>query len=209
MRLIRVAAAALILTAMAAGPAVAGVPEADLAITKVGAPKPVPAATNLTYTIVVQNNGPSTATSVSVSDLLPAPLTFVSLTGPLGWTLTTPAVGSGGTVTATIATLTVAAGAQTFTLVTHVDAGTAPATIITNTATVSGTTFDPTAGNNAAVDSTDVVAAPPPTPAPSVPNAAMPEPASGSPLVIVGFAALLMGVLTTAAVWNRRRYRAQ
>jgi uncharacterized repeat protein (TIGR01451 family) len=207
MRLLRIVAAAMILTALAAAPAAAGAPLADLAISKVGAPKPVPAGTNLTYTIVVQDLGPSSATGVSVSDPLPASETFVSIAGPAGWALTTPAVGNNGTVTATIATLTVAAGAQTFTLVTHVDAATAPATIITNTATVSGSTFDATPGNNAAVDSTDVIAAPPPTPIPSVPNAAMPEPQTSSPFAVLGFGALLASVLATAAVLNRRRYR--
>jgi uncharacterized repeat protein (TIGR01451 family) len=206
MRLIRGAVAGLILTALAAGPAVAGVPVADLAIGKVGAPKPVPAGTNLTYTIVVQNGGPSAASNVSMNDSLPAPLTFVSLTNPGGWTLTTPAVGSGGTVTATIAGLTLANGPQVFTLVVHVDAATAPATIITNTATVFGT-FDADLSNNTSVDSTDVIAAPPPTPAASVPNAAMPEAQTGSPFALLGFGALLASVLATAAVFNRRRYR--
>jgi uncharacterized repeat protein (TIGR01451 family) len=206
MRLIRVAAAALILTALAAGPAFAGAVFADLAITKIGSPSPLPAGTNATYTIVVQNLGPNTASVVSVSDTLPAGMTFVSLTGPITWTLTTPAVGSPGTVTATIAALTVAAGAQTFTLVTHLDAATAPGTIVTNTATVaaSGST-DPTPGNNAATAALDVVAAPP-TPVPSVPNAAMPEPETSSPFALLGFGALLVALLsaTTALVVRRQ-----
>jgi hypothetical protein len=37
----------------------------------------------------------------------------------------------------------------------------------------------------------------------------MPESQTGSPLAILGFGALLVSVLTTAAVWNRRRYRSE
>jgi uncharacterized repeat protein (TIGR01451 family) len=208
MRLIRVAIAALILTALAAGPAAAGFPvgNSDVGITKVGAPKPVPAGSNLTYTMVIQNFGPDNAAGAHVNDLLPAGETFVSLTVPAGWTTTTPAVGSGGNVFANIATLTIAAGPQTLTLVVHVDAATPPATIITNTAVAASVSGDPTPGNNTAVDSTDVIAALP-TPVASVPNAAMPEPQTGSPLAILGFGALLVGVMGTAAVVNRRRYR--
>ena len=36
--------------------------------------------TNTTYTITVTNNGPSTVTGATVSDLLPAGTTFVSAT---------------------------------------------------------------------------------------------------------------------------------
>jgi uncharacterized repeat protein (TIGR01451 family) len=208
MRLIRVAMAALILTALAAGPVAAGFPvgNADLALTKVGAPKPVPAGSNLTYTMVMQNFGPDNSAGAHVTDVLPAGETFVSLTVPAGWTMTVPPVGSGGTVFANIATLTIAAGPQTLILVVHVDAATPPATIITNTAVAASVSADPTPGNNTAVDSTDVIAALP-TPVASVPNAAMPESQTGSPLAILGFGALLVSVLTTAAVWNRRRYR--
>jgi uncharacterized repeat protein (TIGR01451 family) len=211
MRLIRVAAAALILTAMAAGPVAAGFPvgNSDVAITKVGAPKPIPAGTNLTYTMVVQNSGPDNAAGVLVTDPLPASETFVSLTVPAGWTTTTPAVGTNGTVLATIPTLTIAAGPQTLILVVHVDAATPPATIITNTAVATSVSADPTPGNNTAVDSTDVVAAPAPTPAASVPNAAMPESQTGSPIAILGLGALLLSALATSAWVNRRRYRSE
>src|SRR5207237_1242006 len=45
---------------------------ADLAITKVDTPDPVVAGNNITYTITVNNAGPSNAASVSLSDTLPA-----------------------------------------------------------------------------------------------------------------------------------------
>ncbi|TMQ67312.1 MAG: DUF11 domain-containing protein, partial [Candidatus Eisenbacteria bacterium] len=50
---------------------------ADLSLSKTG-PATVDAAQNLTYTIVVDNNGPSNAASVVVRDTLPAGVTFVS-----------------------------------------------------------------------------------------------------------------------------------
>ena len=47
-------------------------PMADLAVTKSDSPDPVLVGQQLTYTVGIQNNGPSTATSVSLSDTLPA-----------------------------------------------------------------------------------------------------------------------------------------
>jgi uncharacterized repeat protein (TIGR01451 family) len=52
-------------------------PQADVAVFKTGPTSGV-AGSNLTYTVTVTNNGPSTATNVVVSDLLPAGFTFVS-----------------------------------------------------------------------------------------------------------------------------------
>ena len=55
-----------------------------MALTKVGSPKPVTAGDNLTYTLEATNNGPSVASSVTVSDPLPAGTTFVSVTPSAG-----------------------------------------------------------------------------------------------------------------------------
>ncbi len=46
---------------------------ANLAVLKTASPEPVIAGNDLTYTIVVTNNGPSDAQSVTVTDALPAP----------------------------------------------------------------------------------------------------------------------------------------
>ena len=51
---------------------------ADLAVTKVDSPDPVVAGANLTYTIGVTNLTAAEATTVSLSDTLPANTTFVS-----------------------------------------------------------------------------------------------------------------------------------
>ncbi|WP_040549672.1 carboxypeptidase regulatory-like domain-containing protein [Pedosphaera parvula] len=55
-------------------------PQADVAVSKSG-PATVTPGTNLTYTITVTNMGPSTASNVVVSDMLPLNVTFVSATG--------------------------------------------------------------------------------------------------------------------------------
>jgi len=52
----------------------------DIAITKTGAATAT-AGNNIVYTVTVTNNGPSTATGVSVADTTPANLTFVSNSG--------------------------------------------------------------------------------------------------------------------------------
>src|SRR5262249_12757293 len=59
---------------------------ADLAVTKaVSNPKPA-VGDNITFTVNLTNNGPNNATGVTVNDLLPAGLTFVSDTTSPGTT---------------------------------------------------------------------------------------------------------------------------
>jgi len=57
---------------------------ADLAITKTGSPNPVPVNTTLTYRINVLNNGPGTATGVTMTDSLPATLNNPQITTQRG-----------------------------------------------------------------------------------------------------------------------------
>ena len=52
---------------------------ADVAIVKTVVPTTTPPGVNITYTLVVTNNGPSTAKDVTVADPLPAGITFVSV----------------------------------------------------------------------------------------------------------------------------------
>ncbi|MGC1616368.1 MAG: C25 family cysteine peptidase [Candidatus Acidiferrum sp.] len=120
---------------------------ADLSITNTAAPNPVIAGNNITYTVVVKNNGAAAATSVALSEAIPANTTYVSATPSpaTGWTCGV----AGGTLTCS--NPTVASGASTtFAVVVNVNAGTASGTFITDTANVSSATTDPNPNNNSA-----------------------------------------------------------
>jgi len=125
-------------------------PSADVTVTKTDSPDPVIAGNNITYTITLNNNGPSDAVSLSLSDAVPANTTFVSATTAAGWTRT-DAVPVGGTGTLTFTRPSLATGVSSiFTVVVKVNAGTLNGTTITNTANVASATADPTPGNNSA-----------------------------------------------------------
>jgi uncharacterized repeat protein (TIGR01451 family) len=118
------------------------VPSPDLSLVKNG-----PAATtegnNVTYTLVATNNGPTTATGVTVSDAVPANSTFVSASP--GCAL------AAGVVTCTAGTL--ASGAsQAFSVTVQAGSGGS----IVNTATVGGNQTDPNGGNNSSTVTTSV-----------------------------------------------------
>ena len=123
---------------------------AELAITNTASPIPVLANTHITYTQVVTNNGPSAATSVTLTNALPANTTSVSLTGPAGWTCT-------------LATLicinpSLAPGAPaTITYIVNVNTGTPSGTVINETASITSSVTDPNLTNNSAT-AADVVA---------------------------------------------------
>jgi uncharacterized repeat protein (TIGR01451 family) len=124
---------------------------ASLSITNAASPVPVAAAANVAYTQVVTNSGPSAATSVTLTDTLPANTTLVSLTGPGGTWICTAATG-------TCTDASFAPGTATFTYTVTVNAGTPAGTAINSTATVTSATTDPNLANNSAT-ATDVVAA--------------------------------------------------
>lgn len=120
----------------------------DLSVTKVESTDPVAATGTLTYTMVVTNNGPSTATNVVVSDTLPSDLSFTSGTSTVG-----SVTNAGNAVTANVGTLAPGASA-TITIQTSVGAG-ATGTI-TNTATVTSSETDTNSANDSATETTDV-----------------------------------------------------
>ena len=119
--------------------------ETDLSITKSDTPDPVVAGTDLTYTMTVTNNGPSNSTGATVTDALPAGLTFSS---------SSDCTEAAGTVTCAIGALDVGAR-QMVSFVAAVDPGQTAA--ISNTATVGGNETDPTSGNDSAAESTTVI----------------------------------------------------
>jgi uncharacterized repeat protein (TIGR01451 family) len=113
--------------------------QADLAVAKtVSNPTPNVGDT-ITYTVTLTNNGPGTATNVSVTDLLPAGLIFVSATPSQGTYTTNSGSWAVGTVTTgSPATL-------------QLQATVASPNTQTNTATISHSDeFDPNPANNSA-----------------------------------------------------------
>jgi uncharacterized repeat protein (TIGR01451 family) len=150
--------AALLLAAFAFANVGAAAPagSANLKITKADSPDPARVGSNLTYTIGVENLGPSPATGVTVTDNLPAGVDLVSATGPAG-----ACAVQGGKVTCPIGSLNPVG----------VNYGGAPAAVtivviprsagrVRNTATVDGDQKDPVNGNNKATTSTRVIGAP-------------------------------------------------
>ena len=122
--------------------------DADLGITKSDSPDPIGQGQALTYLLTVINNGPATATGITVSDTLPAGVSFLSASPSQGFCSGTT------TITCSIGSLAVNATA-TVSMIVQVTAS--PGTI-SNTATVSGTLTDPVAANNSATANTTVLA---------------------------------------------------
>ena len=123
---------------------------ADLSITKTPAPGPYGTGMPLTYTIVVTNGGPNTATGVTVTDILPPGTTFQSAT---------PGGACSGTTTITCNAGTLTNGASaTFTLTVTLPSSAGP---VTNTATVTAaaTSADPNPSNNSASSTITVIPA--------------------------------------------------
>jgi uncharacterized repeat protein (TIGR01451 family) len=131
------------------------VSSADLSITNTASPNPVAAGSNITYTQIVTNNGPSAADNVTLVEAVPANTTIVSVSAPAGWTCVNP--GSGGTGNIVCSALTMGAStAATFSIVVKVNTGTANGTVIVDTATASSSVGDPNSANNTALASTVV-----------------------------------------------------
>ena len=101
----------------------------DPTLTKTASAPSVTAGDGITYTITYTQ--PAASPSVSLDDTLPANTTFTSLLAPAGFTCTTPAPNTAGTVSCNAAAL--AAGSYVFTLNVATSFDTPPGTI-TNTA---------------------------------------------------------------------------
>ena len=126
----------------------------DLVVQKLASPNPVFAGQNVTYTITVKNVGtPFGATGVTLTDVLPASMNFVSATTSQG-SLVTPPVGSNGTVTANLGSIASNATATVTITVTSTSAGT-----VVNSASATSTESDSTPANNTDSASTTVNAA--------------------------------------------------
>jgi uncharacterized repeat protein (TIGR01451 family) len=130
---------------------------ADLAVTKTQSAPTLQIGQTLTYTLRVTNNGPSVATNVELTDVLPsAHATFESASPGQGSCTGTTRL------TCSLGTLNVGASATVTVVVRATSAGVLP-----NAADVTGTEPDPNLANNSATTGAIVL---PPIP-PSTPNA--------------------------------------
>tara|TARA_R110002124_G_scaffold71232_6_gene190937 strand:+ start:4419 stop:7085 length:2667 start_codon:yes stop_codon:yes gene_type:complete len=123
--------------------------KADLAIVKTVSNATPIVGSNVTFTLKVTNNGPSAATGVSVTDLLPSGYTYVSDNGSGAYVSGTGVWTIGNLANSGITTLNIVATVK------------ATGSYV-NTATVSSTTIDPTPGNNTSTNT--------PVPCPPVPT---------------------------------------
>ncbi len=105
----------------------------------------------MAYSLVVVNNGPSDAANLTVTDALPAGVTFVSATGT-GWVCT-----NAGNVSVTCTRPALAAGALAPTITVTVTAP-AQAGSLSDTASVASPTSDPDPANNTSTVVTAVTA---------------------------------------------------
>ena len=125
----------------------------DDAVTNSASPNPVIAGNNITYTQVVTNNGPAASPNITLTENLPANTTFVSASGPVGWTCS-------GTTTITCSAATLASGSNaTITVVVTVIAGTAAGTVISDVVNVASGVEDPNTSNNTATANVTVATA--------------------------------------------------
>jgi uncharacterized repeat protein (TIGR01451 family) len=187
-------------------------PTADLSVLKT-APAGAGILQTFSYNILVTNAGPSPATSSTLTDTLPAGVTFVSASSGQG-----SCSQSGGVVTCNLGSIPSGASVTATVAVT---AGLLPGTL-NNTASVKATEADPNLANNTATATTNVgllpvtapVATPtppPPSPSPSVLGATFGQgralPVTGTRLPI-GLLALLGVCLIGVGLVTIRRGRA-
>lgn len=137
-------------------------PRADVSVTKTDSPDPVAAGQNLTYVITARSNGPSQALNVTIDDVLPLNVLFVSATPSTGTCAVTPTANSvtgAGNRNVTCNLGTIANGAQQTVTIVVRPATATRGTTLTNDVTVSTTTIEPPSpgtSNNTATAATAV-----------------------------------------------------
>ena len=164
---------------------------------------------NITYAITVENLGPSPSGEASMGGPkfvgpIPEGTTFVSFTAPAGWTTTVSLpVGEHGCCGLEARTPSLAVSTpQVFTLIVRVDPTLPDGSVLSSVFGAGSITVDPDMLNNQYTATTTVLG-----PGASLPGGDRPEPGLNVPLAVLGFAALLVGLLTTAAVLAVRRRR--
>ena len=131
---------------------------ADLSVTKAGAPDPVVAGTDLTYMIQVTNAGPDMAQNATMKDALPAGTTFQSFTAPAGWSCDTPPAGASGAVEVVCTNPSMAPGTATFWLVVRVKPSAPDGSSVQNAPRVVSAAVDPDPSHNTVTETTAVIA---------------------------------------------------
>ena len=137
---------------------IAAVPAIDLSIVKTDRPDPVFVGARLTYTLIVRNLGPDTATNVRVADALPVGTTFVSVASSQG------SCTGGRIVRCSLGTILNGGRAAITIIVRPTEAG-----VLLNTATVVGDQSEANTANNRATAPT-LVRGPIAPPAASCPS---------------------------------------
>jgi len=130
----------------------------DLTVVK-NAPSTATPGSQVPFDVTITNGGNSPATTVQLTDPLPAGMTFANETqnnGP-AFSCSNPPGGTNGTITCSIASLSNGASAN-FTFLVNVPIGTAPGTMFTNTATASSSPADSNTGNNSGTATVTIVA---------------------------------------------------
>ena len=125
--------------------------QADLSVTLTDAPDPVTAGTQLTYTAVVSNAGPSDATAVVVTLPTPANTSLVSGSVSGGGAC------AGSPVVCTVTGSMAPGSSRTVSIVMLVAASAPEGSVISATATVTAGSPDPNAANNSATTTTNVI----------------------------------------------------
>ncbi len=125
--------------------------QADLSVTLTDAPDPVTAGTQLTYTAVISNAGPSDATAVVLTLPTPANTSLVSGSVSGG------SACAGSPVVCTVTGSMAPGSSRTVSIVMLVAASAPEGSVISATATVTAGSPDPNAANNSATTTTNVI----------------------------------------------------
>ena len=118
---------------------------ADLSLTSVASSNLVSTGSAVTFTQTITNNGLSDASNLFFTSVVPANAAFQTLSIPTGWSCTTPAVGSTGTISCVATSLAAGSSAK---FIVGMSATGASGSLITNTASVNSWTTDPNESNN-------------------------------------------------------------
>jgi uncharacterized repeat protein (TIGR01451 family) len=138
--------------------------QADLAVTNTVSSPTVVGGSTFTMSAAVTNNGLATATGLVFTESTASNAagtvnaTFSSITAP-GWaSCTTPPVGSAGTITCYLNSLNANTSAGTISIVETAPSATA-GTVLSGTANIAASTFDPNYSNNSSTASIEIATA--------------------------------------------------